>query len=59
MSGILNKKHQLIDLVVTEEGKRQMSMGMFRPTFASFTDKHTFYSEQENLFSNAFCVEYR
>ena len=47
MSGILNKKHQLIDLIVTEEGRRQMSMGMFRPTFASFTDKHTFYENSD------------
>ncbi len=38
MSGILNKKNKLIDLVVTEEGRRQMSMGGFRPTFASFSD---------------------
>ena len=29
-----------------------MSMGMFRPTFASFTDKHTFYEDKEDSARN-------
>ena len=45
MSGILNKKIQLIDLVVTEEGRRQMSLGGFRPSYASFSDNNTDYNE--------------
>lgn len=38
MSGILDKKVKLIDLVITEEGRRQMANGGFRPTYASFSD---------------------
>ena len=44
MSGILNKKTSFIDLVVTEEGRRQLAQGGFRPTFASFSDKCVNYS---------------
>jgi len=44
MSGFLNKKHQLIDLVVTQEGRKQMSMGGLRPTYASFSDRAVNYS---------------
>lgn len=43
MSGILNKKINLIDLVVTQEGRRQMSLGGFVPVFASFSDKDVDY----------------
>ncbi len=45
MSGILNKKIQLIDLVVTEEGRRQMSLGGLRPTYASFSDNNVDYDD--------------
>jgi hypothetical protein len=45
MSGILDKKTKLIDLVVTTEGKRQMTQGGFTPTFASFSDKNTYYDK--------------
>ena len=44
MAGILDKKVKLIDLVVTEEGRRQMAQGGFTPSFASFTDRNTFYN---------------
>lgn len=43
MPGILDKKVKFIDLVVTQEGRRQMSQGGFRPTFASFSDKNAVY----------------
>tara|TARA_R100000664_G_scaffold34165_1_gene54552 strand:- start:12480 stop:13535 length:1056 start_codon:yes stop_codon:yes gene_type:complete len=45
MAGILDKKVKLIDLVVTEEGRRQMAQGGFTPSFASFTDRNTFYDK--------------
>ena len=46
MAGILDKKNKLVDLVITQEGRRQMSMGGLRPTYASFTDNSVVY---ENL----------
>lgn len=43
MSGILNNKKRIMDVVITQEGKRQMANGDIRIKFASFTDKHTYY----------------
>ena len=43
MAGILDKKIKFIDLVVTREGRKQMSFGGFRPTYASFSDKEVDY----------------
>jgi hypothetical protein len=43
MAGILDKKYKLIDLVVTQEGRRQMSQGGFSPTYASFSDRNAIY----------------
>ncbi len=43
MPGILDKKVKFIDLVVTQEGRRQMAQGGFRPSFASFSDKNAVY----------------
>ncbi len=43
MSGILNNKKRIMDVVITNEGKRQMANGDIRIRFASFTDKHTYY----------------
>src|SRR6056300_1863972 len=45
MAGILDSKTRFIDLVITPEGKRQMSSGDLRAEFASFTDAHTFYDK--------------
>ena len=45
MSGILNKKQRLIDLVVTKHGRSKIASGKFNPSFASFSDKHTNYFE--------------
>jgi hypothetical protein len=53
MSGILDKKHKLIDLVVTQEGRRQMSLGNFRPAYASFSDKEVGYSDMSKSTSEA------
>ena len=38
MSGILDKKVKFIDLLITQEGRRQMSLGGLRPHYASFSD---------------------
>ena len=43
MSGILDNKKRIMDVVLTKEGRRQMANGDIRIHFASFTDKHTFY----------------
>ncbi len=45
MAGILDKKTRVMDVIVTREGRRQMADGDLRATFASFTDKHTFYEK--------------
>ena len=43
MAGILDKKTRFVDLVVTQEGKRQIAAGKLRAEFASLTDSHAFY----------------
>ena len=41
--GILNNKHRIMDVILTEVGKRQLSQGKLVIEHASLTDKHTFY----------------
>lgn len=48
MAGILDKKTRFIDLVVTQEGKRQLASGNLRVKYASLTDRHTFYEKPEH-----------
>ena len=43
MAGILDPKSRIMDVVLTEQGKRQVASGELRIEFAGFTDKHTFY----------------
>lgn len=43
MAGILDNKFRIMDVIVTEEGKRQITSGKMRIEFATFTDGHTFY----------------
>ena len=45
MAGILNKKERIMDVIVTREGRRQMTDGNLRATFASFTDSMAFYEK--------------
>lgn len=45
MAGILDKKTRFIDLIVTQEGKRQIAAGKLRAEYASITDMHTFYQK--------------
>ena len=53
MSGILNKKTRLIDLVVTELGRKAIAKERFNLQFASFTDKDCFYSATDLNLSGA------
>lgn len=47
MAGILDKKTRFIDLVVTQEGKRQIASGQLRVEYASATDMHAYYDKTE------------
>jgi hypothetical protein len=47
MAGILNKKTRFIDLVITQEGKRQISSGELKAEYASVTDMHAFYKKHQ------------
>lgn len=53
MAGILDKKIKMFDLVVTQEGRRQMSLGGFIPVFASFSDKEVVYSDLQKSTKDA------
>ena len=50
--GILDKKTRFIDLVVTQEGKRQIAAGKLRAEFASLTDANFFYEDSVALDAN-------
>ena len=45
MAGILNKKTRFVDLVVTQEGKRQMASGKLRAEYASLSDASVAYED--------------
>ncbi len=45
MAGILNPKARIMDLMMTQEGKRQLAAGDFKVSYASFTDRGTFYDK--------------
>ena len=47
MAGILDSKTRFIDMIVTQEGKRQISNGMLRAEYASISDAETFYDALE------------
>ena len=46
--GILDNKTRFIDLVITQEGKRQIASGKLRAEFASISDTATFYSKGDH-----------
>ena len=48
MAGILDKKTRFIDLIVTQEGKRQIATGKLRAEFASANDSQADYQKSEN-----------
>ena len=43
MAGILDKKQRVMDVLITQEGRRQVAAGQLNFRFASFTDRHAFY----------------
>ncbi|HIL98463.1 MAG TPA: hypothetical protein EYG51_21525 [Pseudomonadales bacterium] len=43
MAGILNKKQRVMDVLITQEGRRQVAAGELNFRFASFTDGTAFY----------------
>lgn len=45
MAGILNPKSRIMDLIMTQEGKRQLAAGDFKVRYASFTDRGTYYDQ--------------
>jgi len=45
--GILDKKTRFIDLVITQEGKRQIAAGKLRAELASLSDGTAFYDKSE------------
>lgn len=45
MAGILDSKTRVMDVVVTNEGKRQIGSGDFKIAYATFTDRSTFYDK--------------
>ena len=47
MAGILDSKSQFIDLVVTQEGKRQIASGELRAKYISLSDAAAFYDKAE------------
>jgi len=47
MAGILDKKTRFIDLVITQEGKRQIASGELQAEYVSLTDMHSFYEKHQ------------
>jgi len=45
VAGILDSKQRIMDILITDEGKRQASQGELRIHYATFTDRHAFYRE--------------
>jgi hypothetical protein len=43
MAGILDNKSRILDVIVTQEGKRQIASNKFSPKFVSFSDGNSFY----------------
>ena len=48
MAGILDSKTRFIDLIVTQEGRRQISAGKLRAEWASLSDANAFYDKFES-----------
>jgi len=44
MSGIINNKSRVFDVILTTEGKRQVAEGSLRASYYSFTDSSTIYN---------------
>lgn len=48
MAGILDQKSRIMDVVITEEGRRQIASGRMKIEYATFTDLGAYYSGDEN-----------
>lgn len=48
MAGILNNKTRMLDTILTREGRRQIASGDLRIKYVTFTDRHTFYSQEDD-----------
>ena len=47
MAGILDSKSRIMDVVITEQGRRQLASGQMKIEYATFTDLGAFYSGDE------------
>tara|TARA_R110001592_G_scaffold78989_1_gene236481 strand:+ start:3839 stop:4732 length:894 start_codon:yes stop_codon:yes gene_type:complete len=45
MAGILNSKQRIMDVLITNNGRRQIADGNFKIEFASFSDQGVFYRD--------------
>jgi len=48
MAGILDSKSRIMDVVITDQGRRQLASGQMRIEYATFTDLGAFYSGDED-----------
>jgi hypothetical protein len=48
MAGILNNKTRMMDTQITREGRRQIVSGDLKIKFVTFTDRHTFYRQDDD-----------
>lgn len=49
--GILDQKTRLLDSILTDEGRRQIGSGRFKPAFYSFSDASAVYSPLDTVVS--------
>lgn len=54
MSGFLNPKERILDIQLTNEGKKQLSLGELKIQYASFSDAGVFYSNLDQYDSGSF-----
>lgn len=48
MAGILDSKSRIMDVVITDQGRRQLAAGQMRIEYATFTDIGSFYTGDED-----------
>lgn len=51
MSSFINQKTRILDSIITQEGKRQISSGKLKAEFYSFSDYHAFYKLDDTFAS--------
>jgi len=54
MSGFLNPKERILDIQLTNEGKKQLSLGALKINYASFSDAGIFYSNLDQYDSGSY-----